>query len=170
MCYLSTKILLSNKNQRRGITPHLILTLVTVMKSGPKKTLFTPSISNKTLKQKKYCVIVLLSVMTALLLSVYTVLAKIFYVSASNPKLLIYKNWKKSFLKVYFIKLQSNKNTNTNTTWLKMNIQRSLERESQVSHFLGQVYQGEISSFWGLECLESGWKGVLLQDMKLMSQ
>lgn len=29
-----------------------VLTLVTVIKSGPKKTLLTPSISNKTLKQK----------------------------------------------------------------------------------------------------------------------
>lgn len=44
-----------------------------------------------------------------------------------------------------------------------MNFQQSSERESQVSHFLGQVYQEETSGFWGLECLESEWTGVLLK-------
>lgn len=40
------------------------------------------------------------------------------------------------------------------TTWLEMNFQLSLARESQVSRFLGQVYQGGTSGFWGSECLE----------------
>lgn len=46
-----------------------------------------------------------------------------------------------------------------------MNIQLCSESESQESHFLGQVFQGETSNFWGLECLESGWTGVLLKDI-----
>lgn len=44
-----------------------------------------------------------------------------------------------------------------------MNFQQSLERESQLSHSLGQVYRGGTSGFWGLECLESEWTGVLLK-------
>ncbi len=52
------------------------------------------------------------------------------------------------------------------STWLKVSIRLCLERESQASHFQGQVYQEETSSFWGLECLESGWTGVLLGDKK----
>lgn len=52
------------------------------------------------------------------------------------------------------------------TTWLKVNIQPSSQWESQACHFLGQVYPGGTSSFWGLECLESGWTAVLLKDIR----
>lgn len=47
-----------------------------------------------------------------------------------------------------------------------MNIQLNLERESQVSHFLGQVYQGETSNSSGSECPEYGWIAVLLKNYK----
>lgn len=47
-----------------------------------------------------------------------------------------------------------------------MNTQQSLERESQESHFLGQVYQGGTLNFWGLECLESGLTNVSLKNIK----
>lgn len=46
------------ESQRQTVRVHVILTLVTVMKSGPKNTLFTPSISNRSLKETFYHVIV----------------------------------------------------------------------------------------------------------------
>lgn len=47
-------------------------------------------------------------------------------------------------------------------TWLKMSIQLSSGKESQVSHFLEQIYQEETSSFLGLGYLLSGW---MLKDI-----
>lgn len=43
------KYVITTESQRQAVEVHLVLTLVTVMKSGPKNTLFTPSISNRFL-------------------------------------------------------------------------------------------------------------------------
>lgn len=58
MCCLTTKISQEHNHRDKLLRVHLILTLVTVMKSGPKNTLFTPSISNRSLKGTCYHVTV----------------------------------------------------------------------------------------------------------------